>query len=108
MTVDFAAAIENLKQRFLDRSATELDLLLDFQAGRSADGDGLKYIVHRLAGTAATLGFADVSAAATRLELHWRAHGDIDGEGLEALIAELRKLGAPEASGLAAPSARQA
>ena len=107
MTTDFAAAIENLKQRFLDRSAAELHVLVDFQAGLSADVEGLKYIVHRLAGTAATLGFADVSAAATRLELHWRAHGDIDAGGLEALIAEVRKLDAPEASDLATPLARQ-
>ena len=92
MTVDFATAIEGLKQRFLDRSATELGLLLDFQAGRTADAEELKYIVHRLAGTGATLGFADVSAAAASLENHWRAHGDIDAEGLEALIAEVRKL----------------
>jgi HPt (histidine-containing phosphotransfer) domain-containing protein len=95
MTADFAAAIENLKQRFLDRSAEELHLLVDFQTGQNADVEGLKYIVHRLAGTAATLGFADVSTAAARLEVLWRAYGDIDGECLEALIAEVRKLGAP-------------
>ena len=98
MSTDFAAAIENLKQRFVDRSAAELHLLLDFQAGRSADADGLKYVVHRLAGTAATLGFADVGAAAARLELHWRTHGNIDAEGLAALIAEVRKLRTPEMS----------
>ncbi len=98
MSTEFAAAIEHLKQRFLDRSAAELELLLDFQAGRSADADGLKYIVHRLAGTAPTLGFTDVGAAASRLELHWRARGDIDAEGLAALIAEVRRLRTPEMS----------
>lgn len=92
MSADFAAAFEGLQQRFLRRAATDLEELLHYRSGRDGDANALKFIVHRLAGAAATFGFQEVSFAASSLEADWQSRNEIDPTGLDALIAELRKL----------------
>lgn len=92
MSADFAATLAILRQRFLDRSAADLASLLGFGAEGGAGEADLKFLVHRLAGAGATVGFPDISTAAA-LEAGWPPAGTLDRAALDPLIAALREAG---------------
>lgn len=80
--------MEGLKRRFLDRCAYDAARLRDADNQQS---DEIIEIVHRLSGTAGTLGFAALSECAAQLEDAIR-DGEPGATKMEALLKELAKV----------------
>ena len=65
---DDIPALERLKQRFLARASEDLAALDQHLAHDDLSADGLRMMVHRLAGAAGTFGYGQVSEAAGGVE----------------------------------------
>lgn len=94
MATDPRAALAALRQRFLQRAAGDLALLLRYTAGDAALEE-VRFAVHRLNGAGGSFGFPEVTTAASWVETDLPAGAAPDPERLAALIAALRAL--PEA-----------
>lgn len=79
--------LADLQNRFIERSRTDLDCVL----ARGADTD-LWGIVHRAAGTAGSLGFGALSAAALALDQKLRENGQASEEDWAPFIEALRSV----------------
>jgi HPt (histidine-containing phosphotransfer) domain-containing protein len=89
VTTDPAAALSDLKQRFLQRSADDLAKLLDYADGGAVSAEEIRYLVHRLAGAAGIFGFPALSDAAARLDAALVENAALDPEAMRPLIADL-------------------
>ncbi len=72
-----------IRARFVERARADLD--------RIKAGQEVRFLAHRMAGTAATLGFHDVGALSARID-DQMADGDADPADLAALISALEVL----------------
>ncbi|WP_395670331.1 Hpt domain-containing protein [Phenylobacterium sp.] len=75
-----------IRARFVERAREDLDKI--------RAGEDVRFLAHRMAGTAATLGFAEVGALAGRID-DQMADGAADPADLAALIAALETLTRP-------------
>jgi HPt (histidine-containing phosphotransfer) domain-containing protein len=81
-------ALAPLRAKFLKRAAEDLATLKD--AG--VDGETLKYLVHRLAGSAGMFGYPEVSRLAAIVDDALQDGGGADPADLAALIAAVEVL----------------
>ena len=81
-----AHMLADLQQRFIERSRGDLELVL----ARKAETD-LRAVVHRSAGTAGSLGFAALSAAALALDRKLNEGKPLSGEDWAPFIEALRE-----------------
>jgi HPt (histidine-containing phosphotransfer) domain-containing protein len=75
-----------IRARFVERAREDLDKI--------RAGEDVRFLAHRMAGTAATLGFAEVGALAGRID-DQMADGAADAADLAALIVALETLTRP-------------
>ena len=100
--------MEALQGRFRERAGRDLELLRRHLAADELAVAAVEETAHKLAGTAAIFGFAEVGEAARAVDRIFSAGGRPDREVLEALIARLAEAarrGAAEASPRDAPIA---
>ncbi len=72
-----------IRARFVERARDDLD--------RIKAGEELRFLAHRMAGTAATLGFHEVGALSARID-DQMSNGDADPNDVAALITALETL----------------
>ena len=89
---DVAAAIANLRARFLARSQDDLAALRRWSDAGARPDDDHRRILHRLAGAAGTFGFHELSERAKRAEDALHAGRPPAAEQLRALLDELAKV----------------
>jgi HPt (histidine-containing phosphotransfer) domain-containing protein len=92
MGADPAAALEALRQRFLRRAASDLEILAGHRAAGDADAEEVRFLIHRLSGAAGSFGYPELSAIAARAEAGWLDGGGLDPAALDGLIAALEAL----------------
>lgn len=91
---EIRSKLAQLAQRFIVRTREELGALTQ-HIGRARDGDAkslaeVRNLAHRMHGTGATLGFADVAEAAARLEkLAETAPADFDA--MSSCVVEMER-----------------
>jgi HPt (histidine-containing phosphotransfer) domain-containing protein len=78
---------QQLRRRFIDRSAGDLDVLRS-----QSDREELRMIVHRLAGAAGTFGYAEISADAGLVDDALVEGRDPEPEIMDRLIASIEAL----------------
>lgn len=81
-----SALLAELRQRFIERSRADLDLVL----ARHSHND-LRSVVHRAAGTAGSLGFDALGLAALALDQKFSEGERVDDEDLAPFISALRE-----------------
>jgi HPt (histidine-containing phosphotransfer) domain-containing protein len=97
---DVAAAIADLRAKFLARSTDDLQALRRWSAAGAPPDDAHRRILHRLAGAAGTFGFHDLSDFAKRAEDALHDGASPAGPALRQLVDELDQVtsnGAEEA-----------
>lgn len=78
------------RARFVARAKEELPLL---RAGRDAAGDeALRIVVHRMAGLAGTVGYAEIGRLAARVDEALHDGGPVPAADYDALLAAIEAL----------------
>jgi len=96
LTEEQTNALEALRQRFLARSADDLQRLRGHLGGRELAPQDLRLLVHRLAGAAGTFGFLDLGGVARDLDGKMCETALMPADLME-LTSALGRLPAPQA-----------
>lgn len=89
--------MEALRARFRERCSQEVELFRRSLAADTPGDPSVEAAAHKLAGSAAVFGFADIGAAAGDIDAAFAAGRTPSREMLERLIASLAAVGAPGA-----------
>jgi HPt (histidine-containing phosphotransfer) domain-containing protein len=79
--------LERLTERFRVRCRDDLAILEE-----GPDGEKFAYCIHRLAGSAGTFGFAEISRSASQIDEHLRRNEVVKPEELDKLISQVRAI----------------
>ncbi len=79
--------LAKLSERFRARCGDDLAIL-----EQGPDGENFAYCIHRLAGSAGTFGFADISRCASQIDEHLRRKEPLKPEELDQLINLVRAI----------------
>ena len=88
---DFDSTMAALAQRFLQRCADELPRLRQYLA-TGVDDDGIRLVVHRMAGSAGMFGYVRLGELATRLDDEMAVTLARTSPALPGLVATLEAL----------------
>jgi HPt (histidine-containing phosphotransfer) domain-containing protein len=79
--------LEKLAARFRLRCRDDLAIL-----EQGPDGENFAYCIHRLAGSAGTFGFADISRSASQIDERLRRNERVTPDELDNLISQVRAI----------------